>query len=177
MPCVICRNDKSYKGKHSADWSGYADDLELFCKDQHSLEKALKIMDRIFKRFMLKINVSKTKTMIFNFQGPQEEYPESFTALNNIAVENVKIFRYLGDQIKHDQPNTGDEEVSLRCSMAEVAFNIHKKKLTNQKILLKTRVQLLNSLVRSRLTYSCQTWNLTVDQERIINGTYVRFLR
>ena len=74
---MICRNDKSYKGKHSADWSGYADDLELFCKDQHSLEKALRIMDRIFKRFMLKINVSKTKTMIFNFGGPEEDYPKT----------------------------------------------------------------------------------------------------
>ena len=52
-----------------------------------------------------------------------------------------------------------------------------KKKLTNMKVRLSTRVLILNSLVRSRLTYSCQTWNLTEVQMQKINSTYVAMLR
>ena len=51
------------------------------------------------------------------------------------------------------------------------------KRLTNYKIFLKTRVMILKSIVRSRLTYSCQTWNLTVTQTNKINSTYIQMLR
>ena len=36
---------------------------------------------------------------------------------------------------------------------------------------------ILNSIVRSRLTYSCQTWNVTAAQMSRINSTYVQMLR
>ena len=43
--------------------------------------------------------------------------------------------------------------------------------------MLSTRVQLLNVLVRSRLTYGCQTWNLTKRQVNHINATYNTMIR
>ena len=36
---------------------------------------------------------------------------------------------------------------------------------------------ILNSMVRSRLTYSCQTWNLTSRQSDHIDATYTSMLR
>ena len=47
----------------------------------------------------------------------------------------------------------------------------------NKNISLKTRVALLNSLVRSRLTYGCQVWSLTANQYGLLNATYNRMLR
>ena len=47
----------------------------------------------------------------------------------------------------------------------------------NQKIHLATRVKILNALVRTRLTYSCQTWNLSQVQANHINATYMSMLR
>ena len=47
----------------------------------------------------------------------------------------------------------------------------------NKSISLKTRVTLLNSLVRSRLTYGCQVWSLTANQYGLLNATYNRMLR
>eukprot|EP00111_Clytia_hemisphaerica_P010884 TCONS_00031852-protein len=53
------------------------------------------------------------------------------------------------------------------------------KKLHNRKIFLKTRVYLLNTMVRSRLTYSCQTWNITQQQQQQqrIRSTDINMLR
>ena len=51
------------------------------------------------------------------------------------------------------------------------------KKLCNHNIHIRTRVMILNSMVRSRLTYSCQTWNLTTRQTGRINSTYSAMLR
>ena len=47
----------------------------------------------------------------------------------------------------------------------------------NKSISLKTRITLLNSLIRSRLTYACQTWSLTAKQYNLLDATYNRMLR
>ena len=65
-------------------------------------------------------------------------------------IDNVKVFRYLGGNIKYDEHSTGDEEIELRLESGEAKFYELVKKLLNHKIVLKTRVQILNSLVRSR---------------------------
>ena len=119
--------------------------------------------------------------LIFNFNYVEEydnqNYPKSIARLENQSVENVETFRYLGDEIKFDEPATGDAEVNLRISIAEAKFYELIKKLTNFRINLKTRVLILNSIVRSRLTYSCQTWTLNQAQMNKINSTYIQMLR
>ena len=121
--------------------------------------------------------------MIFNFQYSleyetfQKSYPKSIVKLEDQPIENVETFRYLGDEIKFDEPGIGDAELSLRISIAESKFYEMIQKLTNHRIYLKTRVIILNAMVRSRLTYSCQTWNLNLTQLDQMNSTYVQMLR
>ena len=43
--------------------------------------------------------------------------------LHNKPIENVKQFRYLGNEIKFNEPKTGDAEINLRISLAENKFN------------------------------------------------------
>ena len=49
--------------------------------------------------------------------------------------------------------------------------------MMNHKIALKTCVQLLDSLVRSRLIYSCPVWTLTASQRGKISSAYTSTLR
>jgi len=144
-------------GDHIIDWLGYADDLALFFMDEESLKQGLKLLDETFKRFHLAINVSKTKTMILNF-NEGGDYPTTISSLAGANVDNVEVFRYLGCNICWNEFNTGDAEVNLRIDCAEIKFYELGKKFMNHNINLSTRVSLLNCLVRSRLTYGCQTW-------------------
>ena len=43
--------------------------------------------------------------------------------------------------------------------------------------MLTTRVKILNALIRSRLTYACQTWSLTKRQTTHVNAAYISILR
>ena len=167
-------------GIHDTDWVGYADDLNLVFEDSDNLQKGLQALHETFTRYNLAINVSKTKTMILNHQYIDMDsniYPNSIVSLNNIPIENVTKFRYLGDEIKYNEPSTGDAEINLRIDVAENKFYELGKKLLNYNILLKTRVKVLNSMVRSRLTYSCQTWNVTTRQIERIKTSYSSMLR
>lgn len=177
IPEPASKKTYAQAGFHTIDWIGYADDLILFFKSRKSMQKGLEVLNHTFKRFSLQINPSKTKSMIFNFDNKETEYPGSLVSIEGKNIENTKKYLYLGSEIKYDEHGTGDAEVGLRIDSAECKFYQHAKKLFNRRILLKTRTGILNALVRSRLTYGCQTWALTEQQMQRINTCYVGMLR
>lgn len=169
-------------GEVELDWIGYADDLVLFFEDAASLRTALTVLNDTFSRLHLKINAKKTETMIINYKysdnyANNEPYPKSIAKLGKFELKNVEKFCYLGDTIKFDEAYTGDSEVNFRISLAESKFNELKTKLRNFSIPLSSRVLFLNAFVRSRLTYSCQTWSLSTAQLSKIISCYIGCLR
>ena len=86
----------------------------LFFNDAENLQRGLKLLNETFERYKLKINISKTKTMILNFIKESGEYPNTVSSLCGVEVENVEVFQYLGCHIRFDEANTGDAEINLR---------------------------------------------------------------
>ena len=60
--------------------------------------------------------------MIFNHQYIKEEYPKTIVSINNGPVENTAIFKYLGCNLKHDKPSTGNSELEIRINTGECKF-------------------------------------------------------
>ena len=73
---------------------GYTNDLVMAFSDIASTKKGLEIVNEVFKHFRLSLDVSKTKTMIFNYAEPPEQYPTSIGKLDDEEVGNVKSFKY-----------------------------------------------------------------------------------
>ena len=164
-------------GTKMISWVGYADDIVLVFEDNLNMQEGLIMLNKTFKRFGLKINVSKTKSMIFNFDGLEAEYPDSICSLEGGRIDNVKKFIYLGASIWYNDPLTGDAELNQRMESAECKYYEHAKKFMNYRINLGTRVKILNALVRSRLSYGCQTWTLNAVQLNKLNSFYCGLLR
>ena len=177
IPSSISNTGRVSKGEFDLDWTGYADDLMLTFDDLESLQKGLKILDELLRQYRLKINTSKTKTMIFNQQLDQTEYPTTIASLGGEKLENVKVYKYLGSDIKFDESSTGESELNLRTDAATNKFFSLARNLMNYKIYIKTRVLMVNSLVRSRLTHACQTWNCNQNQMAKMNVVYMQFIR
>ena len=164
-------------GNFQIDWCGYADDHLLVFEDVNSLQRGVKLLHEIFERYRLKINISKTKTMVLNQQYESKEYPQCISTLRGVNLANTKRYRYLGCEIKYDEPSTGETELNLRTDAAECKFYSLSRNMMNMKISLKTRIRMLNSLVRSTIAYSCQTWNATRTQLNRMNSQYLTFIR
>ena len=49
------------KGKDRVTWSGYADDLALYLDTNKDLDKASKLLDKVFDKYQLCINYKKLK--------------------------------------------------------------------------------------------------------------------
>lgn len=177
IPSSATYTNKTTIGSHVIDWLGYADDLVLLFEDVDDLERALKLLVTTLKKYQLEINISKTNTMILNHQYTNKPYPQSIVAIDNTPIENVTSFKYLGCIIKYNESSTGDTELETRIDSAHCKFYELRKNLMNFKISLKTRVRVFNALVRCRLTYSCETWNLTKKQTNHIDAVYMSMLR
>ena len=74
-----------------------------------------------------------------------------------------------------------DEDPSLfltfRISSAFQKWNELKHVLTDKRIFMKTRMKLLEACVRSRLCYSCQSWELSARELRKLETIWHSFLR
>ena len=169
------RNDnQKLTGSSSVPWCGYADDLILFLLDLTSLQQASSLLDSVFTEFGLQINETKTETMVLN---PGIDYQKTIIKIRGVPLTNTAQFEYLGSYICPTEPNTGDMEVNHRIQMALSKFATMSNLLRNSGIHLSTRVKFLNSFIRSRLTYSCQNWNLTKAQFDKLDVTYRNLLR
>jgi len=115
IPEAASKSGRIAIGEMTVDWCGYADDLLLVFDDSESLQKGINLLNETFNAWRLKINVSKTKTMILNNEG---DYPSSIATLDGEPVENVKNYKYLGCEVKFDEPTTGTTELTLRSDMA-----------------------------------------------------------
>jgi hypothetical protein len=119
--------------------------------------------------------------MIFNYKylNKQDPYPTTIVSLNDVPIENKVVFRYLGNDIKYDEPSTGDAEITLRINLTGAKFQELKPKLRNFNISLSIRMLFLNALsgVVSP-TDSAQTWNLTTTQANgKVDSCYYAMLR
>ena len=157
---------------------GYADDIGIHSWSVGNLQLIINILVEVFSEFCLNINELKTETMVWNWDektdGPQ---PESIIKIKGTAVKNSKEFKYLGVWNTCDNIHIGDREVKHRIASARGTFAEHCQMLTNRNIPLKLRINLMNSLVRSRLTYGCHAWRPTQTEMYKIESMYNFILR
>ena len=174
----ICSTDSHSinEGLLQLHWLGYADDIVLFSENQVDLSKMLSILHQVFTEYALKINFSKTETLILNWKNTTA-YPETIANINGNEIANVKSFKYLGSYIQHNNSSTGDLEIDSRITAATCKFFELGAFYKNHKIKLKTRIAFLESLVRSRLTYGCQCWSPTQQQFKKLDSCYTKLIR
>ena len=115
--------------------------------------------------------------MILNHMLLEDEYSDTIISVRNVPFQNSTEFKYFYSYISQNKPNTGDIEINHHIQMTYAKFATMTNLLENSKIHLKTRTKVLNSFPRSRLTYSCQNWNLTADQFKKLDITYRNLLR
>ena len=82
IPDIVSTSRRTSSGQLELNWTGYAYDLMLTFDDKGSLQKGIMLLNKIFTEYRLQINITKTKTMIFNQKYTGEAYPTSISSLN-----------------------------------------------------------------------------------------------
>ena len=153
----------------------YADDIVLFCENISELQCIINIYDITFSRFGLTIASDKTKTISFN--APEEIMnKKSLIILKDQPIENVRKFKYLGHVLSNENTHSS-AFLNNQISNAYSKWNELKIVLLDKRILLATRIKILEACVRSRLLYSVQAWQLNTQEMQRLGSIWHSFLR
>ena len=107
---------------------GYADDLMLSSWSSDDLQTLVTTLHDVLLDFGLQMNLSKTETMILNWNDKMDgTYPISIIQLNQEDLQNTKYFKYLGVWITYNDFNIGNCELQNRINSAKGAFVENKK--------------------------------------------------
>ena len=94
----------------------YADDAALVSESKKKLQKVLDKLNSSCLDYGMAINVKKTKVMVISKAGKVK----CSITLNNMALEQVNRYKYLGNWITEDA--RCEEELKTRIGMAKAAF-------------------------------------------------------
>jgi len=107
----------------------------------------------------------------------ESDYPKNLIEINGFQIKNVQKFRFLASHIKFNEVSTGEHEINIRLEAAKCKLAELENLLTNFKIKLKTHMVFYNAYVKSRMTYACQTWNLSVKLKQKLDSAHHQFLQ
>jgi exonuclease III len=144
----------------------YADDAILVSDKRRKLQKMIDKLNDTCKEYGMDINVKKTKVMVMNKMKGLSESLKDIT-LNNVPLEKVARFKYLGSWITED--SRCEEDIRTRVGMAKAAF-WQNKELMRRNIRLKTKIKILNCYVFSVLNYGCESWTWYKKMERKVDA-------
>ena len=151
----------------------YADDCALLAHTPSELQEVLIATEKVYRRFGLEINASKTEILSWAANGTAGTY--SFS-VNGQTLKVAGNFKYLGSYLSNDCKL--DFEVENRVSQASGAFGrLRDRVFHNHNLSLKTKVKVYEAVCLSVLLYGSEGWTLYARHTKILEMWHIRCLR
>ena len=150
----------------------YADDTVIFAESPDSLQNAINAMYDYCKNWDLKMNVSKTKVMIFS-RGKIRKLPDFF--INGQKVDVTFEFKYLG--IKFNYNGSFLPAQKDLCNRANKAMFSLLKKIRSLMLPLDIQLELFEKTVVPILLYGSEVWcPQMTDTVRKLQLRFLKFI-
>ena len=153
---------------HIADLD-FADDIATVTDSIAENTRLCQSISDIAAQHGLLINIDKTKYMFYNIPRPVPSDERIF--VDNIALEEVSDFKYLGSYIA-----STSRDINVRKGIAWKALqslDVFWKSNMSRKI----KTKIFRTAVEPVLLYGAETWTLKKADTRTLDGTYTRMLR
>lgn len=131
----------------------YADDIVLIAGNYNDLNYMVTSLNRQAASVGLKMNLTKTKTMM-----PTEQ--QETINVDNITIENVEEYIYLGQTVRLDRESQAKES-KRRSKLAWAAFGKLSFILRSNNIQQHLKTKVFNQCILPIMTYGTENWSLT----------------
>ena len=172
-------------GKKSLSCLMYADDLLMFSENAEGLQKCLDKLSIYTRKWGLKVNLKKTKVLIFQSRGKRPQY-SFFLGHQQVSIE--KSYKYLGTTIS-DTGSFKTNETLVKKKGLRASYLIIKSIGKHAKP--STAISIFEKVVEPILTYNCEVtqayipikWDFSKFQQSILklnkqlNMVVISFLR
>ena len=153
----------------------FADDIALFSYSPRGLQHQLSILQDFCTAPGLKMNVQKTKTMVFESRKTHTP-PFSYAGA---AIDQVEMFKYMGTTMHATRGLTAALETLCKAAKRAMCRRLHSRRqqLHIQDPIVKCK--LFDALVKPILCYGCEVWSIGGDDSALaeLERTEIGFLK
>ena len=147
----------------------YADDVYILGESVHTVNENAEALILSSKENELEVNADKTKYMVMS-RG-QNAGRSHVMETDNSSFERVEEFKYLGTTLTNK--NSIQEEIKSRLKLGNACYysvqNLFSSSLLSKKLKIKIYIYIV--------LYGCETWSLTLREERRLRVFENRVLR
>ena len=151
----------------------FADDIDLMEQSLGELQTSLDTICKDASDYGLKINVGKTKAMVFG--NSTDDNNNNNLSVGSETIENVEGFVYLGSLLTSD--NDCSKEIRRRIALASGTLGKFRKIIKNRQIRNQVKLQIIHVCIFSVLLYAAETWTLKKDDIRRLEAFEMRCYR
>jgi hypothetical protein len=148
----------------------YADDTAILANSANDLQHTLNMFYQYCNKWKLKINISKTKILIFN--GNTKDYKHIFK-IGNTILENVKEYKYLGVTFSKLN-NFRATKINLKQQATKAMYFLLSKSKDHY-LSVECKLKMFDSMVLPILLYGCEIWGY--ENNDICNSVQINFIR
>lgn len=161
-------------GKEKVFIQKFADDIVMIADFPEGLSSMLKSLEKYTHKNKLEVNAEKSKIMIFR-KGGKRNINESWN-INGQQMEIVNDYKYLG--FKFSTKSTFDNHITILSRKAQKAINAACGVMKRANVhSLKTRLYLLDTLVKSGMLYGVELWGWEKSEKmEKTQGKYVKMI-
>jgi hypothetical protein len=146
----------------------YADNVNLLGNSIDTINKNTETLIDASKGVGLEVNLENTKYMLVSHN--QNAAQNWDIIIGNRSFENISQFKYLGTAVTNE--NLIQEEIKRRLNSGNACYLLSSHLLSKN-----VKVRIYKTIILPVVLYGCETWSLTLREERKLRVFEIRVLR
>ena len=151
----------------------YADDVYILGGSVHTIKENTQVLIVASKEIGPEANADKTKCMVVS--GDQKAGRSHSTKVDNRSFERVEQFKYLGTNLTNQ--NAIQEEIKSRLKSENACYHSVQDLLSRSLLSKNLKIKIYRTIILPVVLYGCETWSLTLREERRLRVFEARVLR
>ena len=137
----------------------FADDLVLMSETSTGLQRLVNDLERYCRRWLLSLNISKTKIMIFNEKYEVCSYVMRFSFEGN-PIEQVDCYKYLGVFLSYKKKRFKKHFIYIteKANHAIITSNIYIRQAMRGELPLHLHFKVFDQQIRPIIEYASDIW-------------------
>jgi hypothetical protein len=151
----------------------YADDVNILGGSIHTVKENADTSVVAAKGIGLEVNGDKTKYMVMSRDWNSGR--DDSVKIDNGSIERVEEFKYLGTRLT-DQ-NSIQEEIRSRLKLGNACYHSVQSLLSSRLLSKNVKIKIYRTIILPVVLYGCETWSMTLREERRLRVFENRVLR
>jgi len=151
----------------------YADDVNILGGSVHAVKENAEALVVATKETGLEVNAHKIKYMVMSRN--RNAGRGHSVKIDNSSIERVEEFKYLGTTLT--EQNSIQGEIKSRLKLGNACYHSVQHLLSSRLVSKNFKIKIYRTIILPVVLYGCETWSLTLREERRLSVFENRVLR